>query len=224
MAVPVETEANLWSYLTNSDGSHCPLNSQCNTANEGWCLETFRERLKELIGAAEKNPEDSAFSICPKCTRMYGLIERLAVWYLDQAGVTSPPIPAKAISYADSHLPLEVRFVPLKSNHGAVWRLADTWVIHLNSNDSPQQRRFALFHEVFHILAENHGVPVIKTRGYDAGGFVELMADCFAAAVLIPEPWAVGKWAETRHVLKMRDIFQVPTPTMLIRLKYLSLI
>ncbi|MDP2931880.1 MAG: ImmA/IrrE family metallo-endopeptidase [Chloroflexota bacterium] len=91
-----------------------------------------------------------------------------------------------------------------QSHHGAVWRLSDCWLIHLNSNDTSARQRFTLYHEIFHILAHGKAKPVFKkTACNQEGSFNELLADHFAAVMLLPEKWVKVIWAQVKDIGQM---------------------
>jgi Zn-dependent peptidase ImmA (M78 family) len=65
---------------------------------------------------------------------------------------------------------------------------------------------------------------VFKKRGLERGSFNELLADYFASCILMPREWVKKKWAETKDLDRMAEIFAVPKSAMCIRLKWLGLI
>jgi Zn-dependent peptidase ImmA (M78 family) len=149
----------------------------------------------------------------------------LAIKYQAKAGIDRLPVPNDLITQAADNLPIEVRQVPLKAYHGAVWRLSDCWLIHLNSNDTPARQRFTLYHEIFHILAHCKATPVFKKTSHShKGTFNELLADHFAAIILLPENWVKEKWLELKDVSQMAAIFDVPKPIMYLGLKAMRLV
>jgi len=60
------------------------------------------------------------------------------------------------------------------------------WIIHLKKDDPFTTQRFTLFHEVFHILAHHRNTPASRKRGHRETPFTELLANYFAACVLMP--------------------------------------
>ena len=124
---------------------------------------------------------------------------------------------------ADEQHPGELRVLPLRTHHGAIWHLKEGWVIQLNDGETSADNRFTLFHEAFHILAHCSTTPVFRKRGAIQGSFNELLADAFAASILAPTEWVKEKWAEVRDLDRMAKIFDVPKPVMCVRLKYLGL-
>jgi hypothetical protein len=176
------------------------------------------------------HPEKIAFKFnsCPQSGKVFELVRRLAVRYQIEAGIARPPVPSDLVTRADDNLPIEVRKVPLKAHHGTVWRLNDCWVVQLNSNDTAARQRFTLYHEIFHILAHckaTEATPVFrKASGLDKGSFNELLADHFAAIILMPD-WLVQKmWNELKDISQIAAIFDVPKTIVWFALKHLELI
>jgi Zn-dependent peptidase ImmA (M78 family) len=148
----------------------------------------------------------------------------LAIKYLEKAGFSQPPVPTELIRCFDVSPPIEVRLLPLKAYHGAVWHLEDGWVIYLNTNDTPYRQRLALFHEAFHILAHSKATPVFRKRGISEGFFNEILADYFAGCILMPNEWVKEKWAEVNDLRQMAKIFHVTELAMWIQLRTNGLI
>jgi hypothetical protein len=144
--------------------------------------------------------------------------------YLKMGGVHCPPVPAGIIKLFDQQHAIEVRQVPLKVYHGAIWSRNDEWVIQIKDNDAFATRRFTLFHEAFHILAHCRTSPVFRKRGSILGSFNELLADYFALCALMPREWVRQKWTEVEDLNRMAEIFAVPKSAMCIRLRQLGLI
>lgn len=219
-----EWEAKFWSYIGSGNGKHCPLVDECQVKNEdGMCLDNLKERISRLLGAKRFTLRDYGFIRCQTCGRMYELVEKLALQYLRKGRVHYPPVPTDLISVIDGQHDIEIRPVPLKAYHGAIWQLQDGWVIHLNANDTNERKRFTLFHEAFHILAHRRATPVFNRRGGAEGSFNETMADCFATCILMPEAWVRKMWAEVKALDRMAEIFGVPMQAMCVRLKWLGL-
>jgi len=219
-------EVELWSYISGGDGISCPACNYCQwRLSGGWCRSDNLDYIAQLL-------DDRQFSatkydlVCKggKCGRIFQLVERQAQKHLKIAMVQCPPVPIKLVSLADERRSIEVRLVPLKIHHGAIWGLKGKWVIQLNINDTPAGRRFALFHEAFHIIAHSKATPVFKKREYGAGSFNELLADYFAGAILMPREWVKDKWAEVGDVGMMAQIFDVPKALMWFRLREIGLI
>ena len=227
-------EAELWSYLSKGDGIHCPVYQSCQARLNGvWCLSDHYEYCKimdEFIDGEDCVPGDQAgvkfeFPACPTQGRIFKLVRKLARKYQEEAGIDRLPVPTALITQTGDKLPIEVRQVPLKAHHGAVWRLSECWLVQLNSNDTPARQRFTLYHEIFHILAHCKATPVFKKTSYGQEGyFNELLADHFAGVILMPDKLVMAKWAEAKDISRMATLFAVPKPLVWFALKHLSLI
>jgi hypothetical protein len=227
-------EAELWSYLSRGDGIHCPLYQTCQLRrNNAWCLsehEEYCEAINRFVDDDDLDfPNLASFEFeilqCPRSGRIFKLVRRLANRYSVEAGINQLPVPTDLITQAYDNLPIEVRQVPLKAYHGAIWRLSDCWLVQLNSNDTPARQRFTLYHEIFHIMAHCKATPVFKkTPCSREGSFNELLADHFAGVILLPEKWVRENWTEVRDVSQMAAIFDVPKSVAWFALKHLSLI
>jgi len=73
-------------------------------------------------------------------------------------------------------------------------------------------------------LKAHHGAIWYRKRGTTQGSFNELLADYFAACILMPREWVKRKWAEVENLDRMAEIFDVPKPAMCIRLRQLGLV
>jgi Predicted Zn peptidase len=151
-------------------------------------------------------------------------VELLAQKYLERGDASCLPVPIELVSLADEQHTIEVCLLPLNAYHGALWRLGGEWIIQLKNDDTPASRRFTLFHEAFHILAHCKTAPVFRKRGTTQGSFNELLADYFAACILMPRELVKEKWAEVEDLDRMVGIFGVPRSAMCIRLKCLGFI
>jgi len=218
-------EAELWSYIGSGNGKHCPILDECPIQSKmGYCFDNLKKRISRLLGSKRFCLRDYDFIECRTCGRMYKLVEKLALQYLEKGTVSYPPVPTDLISLIDEQRDIEIRPIPLKTYHGAIWQLPDGWVIHLNVNDTNERKRFTLFHEAFHILAHRKATPVFKRRGGTKGSFNEAMADCFATCILMPETWVRKAWADVKDLSRMAEIFQVPIQVVCVRLKWLGLL
>ena len=222
-------EAELWSYVSSGDGMHCPFYGRCRMKKRrAWCPDENKERLNKLLDVDDRkiNPNTYCFveSEAKELCRVAQLVEKLAQKYLKMGGVCCLPVPEGLIRLFDKQHSIEVRQVPLMVYHGAIWRLRDGWVIQLKTSDAPATKRFALFHEVFHILAHCRTIPVFRKRGTRQGSFNELVADYFAACILMPRQWVREEWAEVKDWDRMAEIFGVPKSAMWLKLRQLGLI
>jgi hypothetical protein len=165
------------------------------------------------------------FRGCRHMGRVFSLVKKLAVRYQTRAGIDRLPVPADLITRGSDGLPIEVQELPFKAHHGAIWRLDDCWVIQLNSNDTSARKRFTMYHEIFHILAHCEATPVFKKKSSSPeGSFNELLADHFAAIILMPEEQVREKWAEVKDINQMAAMFDVPRSVVWFALKHLSLV
>jgi Zn-dependent peptidase ImmA (M78 family) len=227
-------ESELWSLINIGDGINCPLYAPCQHQKNGKdCLSrdtAYTDRMHKFLDndSLVSLPPFKDFPKVAECmvnSKIFALIRKLAQSYTEKIGTKEIPVPVDIINRVCSYQSVEVRLVPLKSAHGAVWRLNDGWVIHLNNKDSSARRRFTLYHEVFHILAHCCATPIFKKAPSQKGGsFNELLADHFSAVMIMPEEIMREKWAETKDISKLAAIFDVPEPAMYCGLKYLKLI
>lgn len=226
-------ESELWSYLSSGDGEHCPLYDDCQIRRQGGqCLDDNKKYFHNISTLMDNDEfilsgsdlDKLEFIKCAEAGRIFQLVEKLAQKYLKMGNVYSPPVPAALIALCDRRRAIEVRQVPLKVYHGAIWRLRNSWIVQLNKNDSTARRRFSLFHEAFHILAHSKATPVFRKVGVKQGSFNELLADHFAGCILMPPEWAREKWAEVHDLNRMVEIFQIPKPIVWFGLKGMGLI
>jgi hypothetical protein len=221
-----EWEAELWSYLSHGEGIRCPVYDRCWVRKRGgWCPDDNRQRLDQLLDERRFNIRDYDFikAEAGKRCRMVWLLERLAKRYLKEGKIISPPVPTELIGLFDQHYSVEVRHLPLKVYHGAIWRQRDGWVVQVKGNDAKSTMRFTIFHEAFHILAHTKTSPVFRKRGSVVGSFNEWLADCFALCTLMPKEWVEAKWAKVGDLDRMSEIFAVPKSAVCIRIKQLGL-
>lgn len=241
MTAGIWQETELWNYLSMGDGNSCPLRESCeNRARGGWCLSDqvgcfFNGRES----SAPTNDDEDELGIFRSLFRRYfpfsfpwrpghilKLVETLAQDCLAQTAVTHPPVGEDIIGQLGIEPSVEIRLLPLRSNHGAVWHLEDAWVVHVNSYDTPVRQRWTVFHEVFHILAaRSKAIINFRKPGSRDGRFNELLADYFATCVLLPADWVTEAWTRSHHSLaKLAEEFQVPEVAAWVRLKTRGLI
>ncbi len=231
-------ESELWSYITKGDGVTCPLYGVDKARHcSKWCFNENKETFMRLYGthivgfSNDENELDIFRNLFEPMFprkwvpgRIFQLIEVLANKYIKQAKLNQPPVITELIKQLDISPGIEIRPVPLKAYHGAVWQLEDGWVIHINNEDKPARQRVTLFHEVFHILAHSKATPVFRKRGIKEGAFNEMLADYFAGCILMPKGWVKEKWAEVNDLKQMAENFQVTELSVWIRLKTMGLI
>lgn len=226
-------ESELWSYLSRGDGINCPMcpscklrgnNVRCFSENDRYFKFVSEFIDKDRIELNNLEHVKSEIPACPCSGRIFKLVRNLANRYLEEAGISQPPVPTNLIARASGDIPIEVRQVPLKAYRGAVWRLNDCWVVQLNSNDSTARQRFTLYHEIFHILAHSKATPVFRKAACQREGtFNEMLADHFSGACLVPEKLVKKIWPKIKDVNKMAALFDVPKPIMWFGLRLLGL-
>ncbi len=242
-----EWEQELWFYLSAGDGDICPVYANCPIRKAGgycycpiynpslarvgggWCMTGHNGGIVQAIdnipccsGHCHLTGYDVTEHRRPG--RIFKLPELLAQKYLEMGKVYSPPVPATLIRLVSLFKDIEVRVVPLKAYHGAIWGLKDEWIIHLNKTDTLARRRLTLFHEAFHILAHTRSNPTFKKVSSEKGSFNELLAENFAYHILMPKDWVEKKWAEVKDVDTLAKFFNVPETAMDLRLKSLRLV
>ena len=220
-------EAELWSYVSGGDGTHCPLYECCPvTERGGWCADNNRERLNQLLDERQFNLRHYDFLETGhgRQCRLAQLVETLAGTYLKMGNVRCPPVSTGLVMLFDQQHTVEIHQLPLKVYHGAIWYQKDGWVIQVKDSDAAPTMKFTVFHEAFHILAHCRTTPVFRKRGSIVGSFNELLADYFALCTLMPREWLVEKWAEVKDLDRMTEIFDVPKSAMCIKLRQLGLI
>jgi hypothetical protein len=226
-------ENELWSYFSSGDGKSCPVGSFCQLRHQGnfWCFndETEKNRIRSFHAFVDEEnidiPDYSKLEFDTSCLRkgrIFELVTKLARKY--QADHCIVPVPDNLISVDSNNIPIEIRWVSLKANHGAVWYTGDCWLIHLNKCDPVPRARFTLYHEIFHILAHCHSTPVFKKRMDQEINFNEAVADHFAANILLPSEKVKEYWNNVGDANRMAEIFQVPRAVMFIALRSYGLV
>ena len=228
-------ENELWSYVKAGDGIRCPVSDSCQLRKDvAGCFndETEKENTRKIhrfvdrdfIDFTGNNKVVPHLSECVKRSRIFDLVIKLAQKYRNKNWDKTLPVPDNLIPQDSNKLPIEIRHVPLKANHGAVWKLVDGWLIHLNSKDTPARQCFTLYHEIFHILSHCQGNIAFKKSEDDEVYFNEFLADHFSASILLPYESVVEKWPEIRDINEMAHVFNVPGPVMYGALKIKGLI
>ena len=206
-------------------GRHCKCRDEdsCPHAGSEWCHKittkgsAYKPARLPYLGATR-----CLYGDTPACCWVLAEIEKLASEYLSGAGVRGPPVPSELIGVFDESRKVEVRLVPLKAIHGAIWLLRGEWVIQLNSRDPRRLRRYTMFHEAFHIAYRIIN-PAFKETGLNHIPFTEVLADHFATCLLMRKEWIEECWSRVQDPRVMADIFDVPTHQMRKRLSQLGL-
>ncbi len=209
-----------------TEGRHCKCRAEdsCPHAGGEWCRNlTTKGNALRLAQLPQPDAQRCLYGDAPACCWVLAEVEKLASEYLARAGVPSPPVPSELIDVFDESRKVEVRLVPLKALHGAVWLLDRKWVIQLNVNEPRRLRRYTMFHEAFHITYRIV-CPAFKEAKLSHKSFNEVLADHFARCFLMPKDWVEEYWPSVQDVRAMADLFDVPVRQMRRRLNQLSLL
>ena len=221
---PPNPESLLGVILT--EGRHCKCRDEdmCPDAGDEWCHNLVRKDGSVRI-SKRKLPDtrNCLYGDRPGCCWVLAVVETLAGDYLTRAGVPGPPVPSELIDLFDESRKVEVRLVPLKALHGAVWLLGREWVIQLNGRDPQSVRRYSMFHEAFHI-AHRMAYPAFNKSELRVTSFTEVLADHFATCFLMRKDWVEECWPRLKDVRAMADRFDVPVKQMRQRLHHLNLL
>jgi len=197
------------------DGFHCPYEKRCLLQDMHSC-----HHLQKQLKRSSKWLREATFC------QLERIIERLATLYLERSGVSSPPAPTNIVAIADPDTRVELQLVELKVHHGCLWFFGDEWLIQLNVRDSQVERRYTLFHEVFHILCNNESLSFKRAICPKPlrRPFYELVADYFSSCVLLPHQWVLELWSGTSDSGEMSRLFGVSKQVMENRLRELGLL
>ena len=183
-------------------------------------------------------PKDQAWpaplriSLTPKS--LYEDAHRAAAWLVNEWKLGN--VPAETLEKAvRERLRALVLYVDAPEGiSGAAFKLPDLSAILINRNEPAGRRSYDLAHEVFHLLtwetippahSESEELPESKTRR-------EQLANCFASALLMPEPTLRATWRtvcvdDNRLTSLLDDIsrkFRVTVPALRWRLVQLELL
>lgn len=239
----MEWETEFWHYVSTGDGTSCPVYQACTVRmSAGVCgcpmynIAAGRQQSCTLcycpngISCAEDrmsgpfcHSSNPGFLESLKPGRIYELLGLLSESWLQKGKVRNPPVPSTLISIMDRTCDIEVRTIPMKAYHGAIWKTREGWVVYLNSNDSPFKQRVTLFHEAFHVLAHCKATPIFKKRGSTKGAFNELLADNFALHILMPQKWFVKSLAACPDISILAEQYQVTEEAVKERIESLGL-
>jgi hypothetical protein len=214
---------DLWNFVASCDGERCSLERYCAIRHSAWCPIDHLKALDVLL--YDQQPSLRRYDVIksgPQCM-VIEAIERLASSYIRKGKVTCPPVPMDLVMLVAGRKPVEVRPLPLKAFHGALWREEDEWVIYLRSSDTHAQQRFTLFHESFHILASNRAsldCATVRTQN----PIHEWAANHFAARMLMPREWLLQQWKSAGNPSTLSRIFDAPESIVCISLKRLGLV
>ncbi len=229
MTIKVTTrQPDLWDMLYECNSDRCPLRDHCGHTKIGWCVNDNAEIIKSILGSEDLVQSwHSSIRSEPVCP-VFESVERLAYSFLKNAGIEFMPVPSGVAHLADQTRPLEIHSLHLNHCHGALWELDSTWLLQIREQDSFPQKRFTIFHEVFHILTHStaHELPAHSIGHCQSNWttFRDLVADVFACYVLMPRNHVERKWLFYKSLTKMSRCFIVPAPVMWLRLKRMGLL
>lgn len=98
-----------------------------------------------------------------------------------------------------------------------------TWHIHLHADEPGTHRHFTMLHELKHIIDHPVQKNVYDERAFVVYGEREIIADYFAACVLIPEARLRAAYARTHDHEELATRFGVSTRRLLLRLSEIGL-
>lgn len=209
--------------LAEGKGCECLQQHTCPYSGDEWCHRIVREDSGIRILEHERpNAARCLYRDRPGCCWVLAAVETLAADYLARQGVQRPPVASELITAFDESRKIEVRLVPLKALHGAIWLLGREWVIQLNARESRRAKRYTMFHEAFHIAYRNACLAFKEVKP-SHGLFTEVLADHFATCFLMPKGWVEEQWPTVQDVRTMAGIFDVPISAMRRRLNQFSL-
>jgi predicted transcriptional regulator len=133
-------------------------------------------------------------------------------------GISDGPVPTDCVA----ELP-RIRLMrdpDLPASGSAHWD-GSTWVLTINTSESPTRQRFSMMHEFKHIIDHPRNIR----QGLDSGASAERLADYFAACVLMPRSWVKRAWAHgQQRVESLAAEFDVSPQAMRFRLSQLGLL
>lgn len=147
--------------------------------------------------------------------------ERQAVTLLSLQDVTSPAVPVEVIT----ELPrLRLAYDETLPVSGSAYWDGQAWVITLNATEPLVRQRFSLLHEFKHVLDHPTKQLFTSDRGRSAEQQHELLADFFAASVLMPRMWVKRAWfGGLQDLPALAERFEVSEKAMTMRLDFLGL-
>ncbi len=240
----MEWETEFWHYVSTGDGTSCPVYRTCSLR------ESTGKCACPMYNISAERQDKSTLCYCPagsscadgqaketfcrssnpgfleslKPGRIYELLSMLSESWLEKGKIKNPPVPSTLISIMDRSCDIEVRTIPMKAYHGAIWKTKEGWVIYLNANDNPFKQRETLFHEAFHVLAHCKATPIFKKRGSTKGVFNELLADNFALHILMPKKWFEKSRAACPDISILAEQYQVTEEAVQERIESLGLL
>lgn len=149
---------------------------------------------------------------------------RAADELLEKADVDEPPIPAEHLARQCGVLVVEQKMSDELS--GLVFEVDGGAVIAVNSEHSPNRKRFSIAHELGHHLLSHHDRFHIDVTEGDPPGYdwqTERAANEFAAELLMPHGMVASEFAQTPETHRLAKRFKVSELAMGYRLVNLGL-
>jgi len=106
---------------------------------------------------------------------------------------------------------------------GASFWNGNTWHVHIRGEEPLTHQRFTILHELKHILDHPVQARIYDDRAFVCYGERELIADYFAACVLLPEDRFRAAYKKTHDHQVLADQFGVSVRRILYRLSELDL-
>lgn len=189
----------------------CPFEHRCPCRKGSWCRQKREQARREHRAYGMLTLEGCRDGHCEHPCVLLHDVESQANGILAAAGISGPPVPLDLVRRLDPERPVEIRYLPLHAHHGAVWRIGDEWVLHLNENQPLPMARYVAFHEGYHIVCHVSALYEAETAD-GCRPFTEATADYFAASILMPRQWVLDYWPRVRSINRMAEIFQAPEP------------
>ncbi len=142
-------------------------------------------------------------------------------------------VPARRLeSKIASELGIHVLYVDLPEGvAGAAARMTGVQAILVNRNEPAGRRMFNLAHEVFHLLTwDTMPPPDVETASAKSAKRVEVLANSFASALLMPREEVLEKWeaaaalSTVESIVTLAEYFQVSPPAAKWRLVVLGVL
>lgn len=152
----------------------------------------------------------------------FSVAELQANRLLDHTGLFGPPVPTTVIRDLPA---VKVDFWSGTPVSGSTHWTGSNWIIVLNADEPGVRKRFTMAHELHHIL-EHPARSLRSTRKRCGKPLEELVADHFAACLLMPKMWVrraiLSEGIAT--VSELAWLFEVSRSAMQRRLSYLGLL
>lgn len=160
--------------------------------------------LRALAPARRMSHTESLRLAAAQATRLRELLGVTTDWFPTELIAALPRIVVEAVD----DLPVS----------GASFWGGGSWHIHVHADEPATHRRFTVLHELKHIIDHPMQKTVYDERAFVVYGERELIADYFAACLLIPETRLKRAYARSRNHDELAARFGVTTRRLLLRL------